>query len=287
MKRLTKSIPVLQFGKALLCSVGAIEAIESAWKYCGGKDCSFQVGLFPFIVVAIVWFCIDGLFVSGFLKQTITLHICEGSVLLTIKFGDLFKRKGIKVISVNSFFDSLVNESVVKSSSLHGRMLTCFFAGRSPEFDSCISHSLAEQGIKPIATHNRRDTLGKCEEYQLGTSAIAKTNQGETFLCVALSKTNPQTNQTSASLISVYQSVRGALALARSSGNGDPVYFPLLGDGLSRTGLSPVFLLHLMIQSIIEECKVEKVTNDVCIVLDPSKRESIHLADVEKAWRVG
>ena len=287
MKRFINTIPVLQFGKAFLCSVGVIEAIESAWKYCGGKESSLQPGLLPIIVVAIVWFCIDGFFVSGFLKQTITFQICEGSVSLTIEFGDLFKKKGVKVIPVNSFFDSLVNESVVKSSTLHGTMLTRFFGGRSLEFDSSISHSLAKQGITPIATHNRLDNLGNYKEYQLGTSAIVKTNKGEVFLCVALSKTNPQTNQASASLMSVYQSVRGALALARSSGNGDPVFFPLLGDGQSRTGLSPIFLLHLIIQSIIEECKVEKVTNEICIVLHPSKCGRVHLANIEKAWRVG
>ena len=113
MKRLNKTIPLLQFGKALLCSVGAIEAIESAWKYCGGKDCSLRLGWLPFIIVTIVWFCIDGFFVSGFLKQTITLPICNGSVSLTIEFGDLFKKEGLRVIPVNSFFDSVMDFDAV------------------------------------------------------------------------------------------------------------------------------------------------------------------------------
>ena len=287
MKRLNKTIPLLQFGKALLCSVGAIEAIESAWKYCGGKDCSLRLGWLPFIIVTIVWFCIDGFFVSGFLKQTITLPICNGSVSLTIEFGDLFKKEGLRVIPVNSFFDSIVNGSVVSASTLHGMMLTRFFAGCTNEFDLQISQSLSQQGIKPSDNHKRLDGLGKTAEYQIGKAAIAKTPKGDSFLCVALSKTNPQTNQAFASMTNVYESVRGALKLARSHGNGASISFPLLGDGLSRTGLSPVFLLHLMIQSIIEECKVEKVTNEICIVLHSSKCGRVHLADIDKAWRVG
>lgn len=276
----------LQFGKAFLCSVGAIKTILLIWNWLEIPSLTVLPCLrLLFVGVAtLAWFVIDGFFVSGFLKKSINFSICEGSASLSVSFGDLFKAEGLKVIPVNSFFDSIVNESVVAASSLHGIMLTRYFAGNLGEFDSQIAHALSLQGITPIAQHQRLNGLGKTEEYPIGSAAIVKAAKGEEFLCVALSKTDVKNNQASASLNDVYEAVQGALAVARSWGNGHPVFFPLLGDGLSRTSLSPVFLLNLIIQGIISGNKAI-ATKEIYVTLHPSKRGDICLRNIERAWK--
>lgn len=286
MNNYMKRFPLLQLGKAFLCAVGAIESLLFVCQTCSIHNCSWKPSIFSFFVATIAWFCIDGFFVAGFLKNTIHLSICGGSVSITIKFGDLFTTDGLKVIPVNCFFDSIVDESVVSASTLHGMMIRRYFAGRPSKFDSQISCSLSEQGCFPIVKLTRNGGIGKTEKFEIGTSAIVRSDGGEEFLCVALSTTNPQNNQASASLNDVYKSVQGALALARSSGNGHRVVFPLLGDGLSRTGLSPVLLLDLIIQGIISENAKQKVSNEISIVLHPSKKNFIRLAFVEESWRM-
>lgn len=277
---------ILEFGKAFLCSVGALETILFIWNWLEmpSPTVSPCLRLFLVGVATTAWFVIDGFFVSGFLKQTIRFSICEGSASLSVSFGDLFKAEGLKVIPVNAFFDSIVNESVVAASSLHGIMLTRFFAGNIGEFDSQIAQSLSLQGISPVARHQRLGGVGKTEEYPIGSAAIVKAAKGEEFLCVALSKTDVKNNQASASLNDVYEAVLGALAMARSWGNGHPVIFPLLGDGLSRTSLSPVFLLNLIIQGIISGNKAI-ATKEIHVALHPSKRGDICLRNIEKAWK--
>ena len=289
MRLLSKRSPLIQFGKAFVLAIGTLQSLFFVWKEWIGldvPDISTCTRLWAILILTIVVFLIDGWFVSGFLKQRIKLSISEGAVSLTIGFGDLFAMKGLKVIPVNSFFDSLVNESVVAASTLHGKMIERFFAGCPGEFDSQISQSLSHQRVSPVSKCTRIDNKGKTEEYETGTAAIARTSRGESFLCVALAKTDSQNNQASASLPDVYASVRGALALARSAGNGQPVVFPLLGTGLSRTGLSPMFLLNLMIQGVILENRKQKVTNEIRIVLHPSMKENINLACVENEWRM-
>lgn len=289
MRLFSKRSPLIQFGKALVFTIGTLESLLFVWKEWVGlkvPHTSMCIRLLVILISTVVVFLVDGWFVSGFLKQRIRLSVSEGAVSLTISFGDLFAMKGLKVIPVNSFFDSLVNESVVAASTLHGKMIERFFAGCPGEFDSQISQSLSHQRVSPVSKCTRIDNKGKTEEYETGTAAIARTSRGESFLCVALAKTDSQNNQASASLPDVYASVRGALALARSAGNGQPVVFPLLGTGLSRTGLSPMFLLNLMIQGVILENRKQKVTNEIRIVLHPSMKENINLACVENEWRM-
>jgi len=57
------------------------------------------------------WLFVDGLIVSGFLKNGIEIKSSGFDTRIFIEFGDIFKENGWKAIPVNDFFDSIVDDS--------------------------------------------------------------------------------------------------------------------------------------------------------------------------------
>ena len=59
-------------------------------------------------VFGIIWLIFDGLWFSGFLKQSIEIKSNGFDTRIVIKFGDIFQEEGWQAIAVNDFFDSIV-----------------------------------------------------------------------------------------------------------------------------------------------------------------------------------
>ena len=59
---------------------------------------------------------------------------------------------------------------------------------------------------------------------------------------------------------------------------------PLMGGGLSRTGMSSIFLLNLLIGIVVDESKRQNITENINIVLTKSTLEDINLLEVRKTW---
>ena len=49
-----------------------------------------------------------------------TARIKVDRVSLEIKYGDLFKEEGLKVIGFNEYFDTIVDEKIISSKTLNG-----------------------------------------------------------------------------------------------------------------------------------------------------------------------
>lgn len=271
--------------RSLLTGVGAVWLFLEPYYTLKDVAPSDRLGIWWFVLLSIVaglvWFVVDGFFISGFLKTSIIITSNAFDSRVSIKFGDVFQESGWKAISVNEFFDSAVDDRHVSAMSLHGIMLTKFWPGHTNDFDRQIASAL--QGIEPRKEVPSRVAPGKTRAYKVGTTATA-TQNGNNFLCVVLTRTDTETLQASATSDFLHVALRELLKKARTVCSGQPLNIPLLGSGLARTGIKPNIIVDLILLAIFEESKRQKITNEIRIVLPEQMRDQIDLITLRKDW---
>lgn len=229
-------------------------------------------------IFGLVWFFIDGYFVSGYLRQRVEITSSGFDSRIVIKFGDLFKEDGWRAIAVNDFFDSVVDDNLVSSRSLHGILLHRYWGGNIADWDLQVTGELRNS---TCATEQR--DFGKKERYPIGTTVAVKRD-GSKFLCVALTCTNTQTQEAKASSPELHKAICGLLQKARSVCAGEPLSIPLMGSGLARVGLKNNILVDLILTAIFEETKKNKITDEIRIILPRAKASSINLSNLKRDW---
>ncbi|MBN2456381.1 MAG: hypothetical protein JXB29_07610 [Sedimentisphaerales bacterium] len=277
--------PIKCFGQSLLGGIGVLWLfLEIQTALCPKAPVELCFWLFLSIgaAIGIIYFLIDGLWLTGFLKRSIEITSNAIDSSITVMFGDLFAQKGYKAISVNEFFDSAVDNKHVSANTLHGIMLKQYWAGNTADWDRQIKEDLSS--ISPIETVASRPSPGKHDRYPLGTTASVSTKE-HNFLCVALANTNTENLQASAGSENLHVALRGLLQKARSSCSGSALNIPLIGSGLARTGIKPNIIVDLILLAVFEESKREKVTNEIRIILPKQMRKKIDLSTIQKDWR--
>jgi antiphage defense system Thoeris ThsA-like protein len=230
-------------------------------------------------VLGVVWFFIDGHFVAGFLKRSIAISSNAIDSVITIVFDDLFTQEGCLAISVNEYFDSTVDGKHVAQNSLHGLMLTKFWAGHVADWDSQVALELTS--ISPEAVTMDRPAPGKQDKYPIGTTVSVVKNDHE-FLCVVLTNTDTTSLKASASSANLHNALRGLLRKSRVVCSGRPLSIPLIGSGLAGTGIKPNIIVDLILLAIFEESKKEKVTGNIRIILPKDMRQRIEADSIPK-----
>ncbi|MFB6305822.1 MAG: macro domain-containing protein, partial [Flavobacteriales bacterium] len=103
------------------------------------------------------------------------------------------------------------------------------------------------------------------------------------FLLFALSKTNEELEaQSDAS--SLIQALKGMLKKARSDCNGYELNIPLVGLGLSRTGLPPKLIIELIFTAIMEESKEKEIASKINLVVSCTYFEDVDLNNISRMW---
>jgi len=225
-----------------------------------------------------VWFVVDGLMVTGFLKRSIEITSNGFDTKIIVKFGNIFRQNGWKAIPVNDFFDSIVDDRHISSRSLHGKLLKKYWAGGIDDWDRQIDEQVSGTSCKSISRAS-----GKAKCYDIGTTAVV-TKDREKFLCVALSHTDIESLETKASSSDLHKALRGVLSKARSVCADETLVLPLMGSGLSRVGLKSSILIYLILTAIFEETKISKVTSEIQIILPENKISEINLVSLKKDW---
>lgn len=272
----------LTLTRTFLSSVGILWLFVEMYNGLMPKDidCSFWCLILIAFILGIIWFFLDGFLITGFLKRKIEIRSNAFDTRIIIQFGDLFEQDGWKAVPVNEFFDSLVDDKHVSSESLHGIFLQKLWGGNIADWDKQIDNSLSDNDF--IEQIDRKS--GKTKRFKIGTTAIAEKD-GNKFLCVALTKTNIGSLQADATSIDLIQSLNGLLIKSREVCAGASLNIPLLGSGLSRTGIKLNILVDLILMVIFEESKKAKVTEEIRIILPKDKTKEIDLNTLQKDWR--
>ncbi len=83
-----------------------------------------------------------------------------------IFYGDLFKSEGIIVIPVNDYFDTIVDNKIVSSNTLHGMFIQSVFGGNEAELKRQLKRELDK--YEPLEINSGRKS-GNKKSYPLGT----------------------------------------------------------------------------------------------------------------------
>lgn len=235
--------------------------IFSYWYKWTTIFCFIAGGLFPFpalignnrclrigilIVVGLVIFI--GVAIRLYRKNTILIWK-RGTGSINICYGDLFKialkdtnKNKFIVIPVNATFDTIVDgpditRPLVSDNTLHGKWLNrCNEWGLSIEnIDKQIENVLSNVAVFKTLTENQK-ARGKLQEYPIGTIAPIKGTHNTIFLLTALSVFDEQNNaQPTGEILS--DVIKSIVKYGDENGQGNSIYLPVMGTGLSRMNL--------------------------------------------------
>ena len=215
-------------------------------------------------------------FVRIYPKLEVSIPLKNTNTIVNLKFGDLFNEDGVIAIPVNEYFDSEIGKPV-SEQTLHGYLITKILGGKQAIFDNAVEKSLST--IRFV--ENIRD-IGKSKQYPIGTTASLEFGDKK-YLLFALSKTNEKYEAyTTPSLL--LEAMFGLLNKARTECNGKNLNIPLIGTGLSRSGIPPKQLIELILISILQATKQGEVTKIINVVIHDSFFEELDLVAIKQNW---
>ena len=255
-----------------LIAIGTISACIGAFSWLGGYSPELQiiVGICIFLIgIVYAWFQMRP-------SKSIQIYIND-SFPLQVEFGNLFEKKGVVVISVNEYFDTIVDNKMIATETIHGKFIEKLFKGRISELNKKIEESL--NNVEAEDVPNR--AVGKQKCYPLGTCAVI-TEGENTYILAALTKFD--TNNHAYIPLSEYGTIiQKIISTVATVANNRPVYMPLLGSGQGGGQKAAQKILSYMI-SQIEFCPDLSIPKGLHIVVYDSGNKSVNLDNIKSAW---
>ncbi len=206
-------------------------------------------------------------------KCFINLKVNE-TTKLNISYGNLFDKKGITIIPVNDFFDTIVDDNIISKKTLHGIFINKYFKTKEDieNLANQINRSLKQC---EYIEENRKEGKGNKKRYQLGTTAIVEVNNKKFFL-VAVSKFDITTNRAMLKISDYPLVLSKMMEFIHNYSQGYQVNIPLIGGGHLGINLTKEKLLEMIIFSIYTAEKIA-ILHGINIVLHDSLKNEINL----------
>jgi len=207
-------------------------------------------------------------------KNKIELRLTD-KVKAAVFYADLFEANEIIVIPVNEYFDTIVDEKVISSKTVHGKFIQKFFGGNEADLKNQIRKGLSK--FKPLEVNGERKN-GNKKRYSLGTVCEVKSGS-KIFYLLALTKFN--SNHRAEVKNSEYQRVLCDLfSYVEQHSQGRKVSVPLIGAGHSGVNLNKQKLLEFMLFSIALKDELTLI-NGIDVILHESVKKEISLLSTE------
>lgn len=200
-----------------------------------------------------------------------------------VQYGDVFskdevlepdKRRNI-VIPVNRCFDTLIDDDLISSESLHGIAMKSIYS--SEKFDSNtlnekMQENLNQQHIRSVSLHGSDKRKGNLQRYPVGTVAEFQVSPDCTFFFLGLT-TLDKNLKASVTDVDYVTALMKMLEFCNTRSQGFPVVIPLVGGGLSRTAKGERDILEYFVKLI----KLHKnlINCDVHIVVREDGKNNI------------
>lgn len=238
------------------------------------EGCKTSFGIIFIVLLTIIYLAI---WIWSNHLNRIDINV-EGSDV-TIKVGDIFLEKGLKVIAFNEYFDTQVDNSIIAEKSLNGIFIKKYLDCTVTELDTHIKNYGFDGN--EIFEDNPEKKLGKRTPYQIGTICVYND-----FLLTAFSKfdENNKANLTMPEylefLITFWDKVNNVYAQQNVS-------TPIFGSGITRIlghkNISDEDLLKIMLWTFrISEMRF-KYPARLTIVIHKDKISKINLLDIKSA----
>jgi len=226
--------------------------------------CKFSVGIILFILVVILYMII---WIYANYRTNITVYINNSRI--NIKVGDIFEQNDYKVIAFNEYFDTLVDEKIIASSTLNG----VYINEKVSDIKKLDNH--IKQACKNKTSElNQSRPKGKKTKYKLGS--IVKN---EDYLITAFSKFDSDNR--------AYLEIKDYINFLQNFWNevdivyaGKSVSIPLLGSGITRFKDHDLITDQELIELVLWTFKISKIKfkypSEVNIIIHESIMDKIN-----------
>lgn len=236
---------IMFFSSAFAC----LGVLMTLWEITGffwqldeleyGKTISIFVGIL--ILVFSFGYAYRKLFCK---KRTLELEINKRTTLYVQK-ENLMAANGVKVIPVNEYFDTHIGDGIINPSSLHGQFLS-LFNDRIEDLRQKIDDQLAN--IQQLPANRPRTMVPDLpqDRYPLGT-CIRITDNGNIYMLVAVTRFD-KNEHVDVATEEYPEIVRKMYDGIEHLQDGQPVYLPLIGSGISGYQLTNMQILNTLVQ---------------------------------------
>ena len=280
-----------RFGKQFISAIAAISFIASLVLLIfdkedfGIKELSCKIIC---IVAILVVSTIYALFRTVCYRKVI---VKEDNPLIKVQYGDLWKKafpkkkseKRIVAINVNTTFDVIVDESVadipkplVSPTTMHGQLIKKLKEREiAPEaLSKKIKENLQNQCISPVRSIERSiKPRGELDCYEKGTIAIYEY-ENTIFYLLAFSEFD-ENNNAQNSKDEMVKTVTKLINFYNENGQGYEMFVPLMGVGMSRTGISESDSLKIL--SSLFDIHNDKLQGNVTIIVYEKDRDKVSI----------
>lgn len=226
------------------------------------------------ILLIIIYVCI---YIYAINLKSVDIKI--NRVCLTIKYGDLFKQEGLKVIPVNEYFDTTVDNKIISKSTIHGKFILANYP--SVQHISILDNEIDKE-LKGIESESNSDrSIGKNVKYPISTSIEV----GGEYILTAFTKYDdyniPYLNNDDYLLF-----LHKFWDEINKINSGRVVNIPLLGTGLSR--IMPNFSEQDFLEQLIWSIKTSNLTRTRCkinIIIYKDMKDCISIFRLKKYFK--
>lgn len=206
-------------------------------------------------------------------KEFLTIRINKRTEM-TIEKGNILKAKGMIVIPVNEFFDTHLGDGIINETSIHGQFLSQY-KDKISEIRNTIDEQLSK--IEPLPSNRIRTMVAELPQnrYPLGT-CVRLLFDNQSYILVATTRFNSN-EHVDVSAEEFPEVIRKMFNGIEQLHNGNSVYLPLVGSGISGYELTNMQILNTIVQAAHNANRLS-LTNGLYLYLYNDKQmDSINL----------
>lgn len=242
------------------------------------------------IILASIWIASFALYAIWFSRQKwIEVFEANNDCHVYVQYGDVFsgdevdkpnERRNV-VIPVNRCFDTIVDNDLVSTKTLHGIAFKKLYATGQYDENSLNTELqkdlFTRQGLIPTSISENAKRRGNLQRYDVGSVAEITTTGNCTYFFMALSTFDYglTAHTTREDYVLAMQRLT---EYCNARAQGYPVVIPLVGAGMSKTKNSERAILEYTVKLL----KINKdlITNDIHIVVRNSGKETIPITEL-------
>lgn len=277
-----RNIKWKSFFKHFCEAMGTLSAFATLIAFVGQWNTpSYTSGFSLLLIFGIVFIALVYTYFQMRSRRELTLEM-RPQLKVHIREGNLLKEKGIIVIPVNNYFDTIVDDIIVSRKSVHGQFVNSYLKEHTKqELDDAILTELRRNHKRGKITNRK---VGNKESWRLGAHAdiLWKDNIYVLFALTNFDDDNHAYVE-SWKIPKILKDLLGHLAQVATD---KAVYMPLFGTGLSRLGKSHKRTL-MFILDCIEYMSSDSVKLPAGLTIDlySLKLSDINLDDISNAFK--
>lgn len=199
-------------------------------------------------------------------------------------YGNILDYIGVSkvnlIVPVNSCFDTKIDDSVISTNSLHGKVIKFLYDNNlvsQTVLDKKIKRSLSDQNISSVKIGNDvkkgGKSVGNYKRYPIGSTAFVDIgNVRYHFIALSIIENNKNAVTSNQDYLTVLNAI---VDNCFRNSNGNPIYLPLVGSGLSKLDYNHQQQLEFMVKYFM--LRKTKLTSDVEIVIRKEDRDKISI----------